>query len=389
MVYPLRVGIVAGEASGDILGGGLIRALKTRFPELTVEGIGGELMQAQGCHSLYPMEKLSVMGLTEVLGRLPELLKIRKTLTQKFLDNPPDIFIGIDAPDFTLQMEGRLKHAGIPTVHYVSPSVWAWKQKRIFKIKKTTDLLLALFPFEPACYAETEQGISFVGHPLADQIAHDSSLAGAREGFSLSKSDQVVAILPGSRGSEVKYLAEPFLQTARWLKEQRSDLKFILPAANEVRFAELKKILDTEYQDLDVQLVLKQSRQVMAAADAILIASGTATLEATILKKPMVVAYKMAPITYAIYSRMVKSKYISLPNLLAGELLVPELLQDKVQPELLGEGILKALDDQQYRCYLEEKFSEIHEQLHQDADEKAADAIVELLQDRGFDTCKA
>ena len=385
MPHPLRVGIVAGEASGDILGAGLIRSLRARYPQLIVEGIGGELMQAQGCHSFYPMEKLSVMGLTEVLGRLPELLKIRKNLIKTFLADPPDLFIGIDAPDFTLQMEGKLKQAGIPTVHYVSPSVWAWKPKRIFKIKKTTDLVLALFPFEPACYVETGQRIAFVGHPLADQIAQDKSLVAVREKFALNKADQVVAILPGSRGSEVKYLAEPFLQAVRWLKAKRPDLKFILPAANEVRFSELKKLLDSEYQDLNVQLVLKQSRQAMAAADAILIASGTATLEATLLKKPMVVAYKMAPITYAIYSRMVKSAYVSLPNLLADELLVPELLQDNVKPELLGEGILKALDDQQYRCYLEDKFTDIHTQLHQDADEKAADAIVALLKDRELD----
>lgn len=383
MPYPLRVGIVAGEASGDILGAGVIRALKKRFPELYVEGIGGELMQAEGCNSLYSMERLSVMGLVEVLGRLPELLKLRKSLIQHFINNPPDVFIGVDAPDFTLNMEGKLKASGTPTVHYVSPSVWAWKQKRIYKIKQTTDLLLALFPFEPACYRETEQRVAFVGHPLADQIASDQSLPSVRSDFGYLPQDQIVAILPGSRGSETRYLAEPFLQTARWLKQAKPELKFILPAANQTRFDELKALLDGEYRDLDVNLLLKQSRQAMAAADAVLIASGTATLEATLLRKPMVVAYKMAGLTYAIYSRMVKARFIALPNLLADEELAPEVLQDRVTPDVLGPLLLKTLEDKTYQDYLQTRYEAIKAQLHQDADERAADAIVKLLQDKG------
>ena len=383
MPNPLRIGIVAGEASGDILGAGLIRSLKTRFPDLIVEGIGGELMQAEGCISRYPMERLSVMGLVEVLGRLFELLKARKALIQYFIDNPPDVFIGIDAPDFTLHMEGRLKAAGIPTVHYVSPSVWAWKRKRIFKIKQTTDLVLALFPFEPACYQETGQRIEFVGHPLADQIVNDPSLQDPRALFSISESQRVVALLPGSRGSEIKYLAEPFLQTARWLAEKEPDLLFLLPAANEQRFNELEALLNESFSGLNVRLVLQQSRQVMATADAILIASGTATLEATILKKPMVVAYKMASLTYAIYSRMIKSRHISLPNLLADEALVPEILQDDVTPRILGEALLKALNDHSYIDYVQKRFEDVYTQLHQDADERAASAIVKLLEDKG------
>ncbi|WP_415889312.1 lipid-A-disaccharide synthase [Neptuniibacter sp. SY11_33] len=383
MPKPLRVGIVAGEASGDILGGGLIKALKNRYPELAVEGIGGELMIAQGCHSHYPLERLSVMGLVEVLGRLPELLGIRKKLINHFIDNPPDVFIGVDAPDFTLKMEGELKAVGIPTVHYVSPSVWAWKQKRIYKIKRTTDLVLSLFPFEAKHYAPTQQRVAFVGHPLADSIPLSVNVVESKKRFAVKPDEKIIALLPGSRGSELKYLAEPFLDTARWLSERLENVRFVIPAANETRHDQLHQLIVEKYSDLNIQLVMKHSRDVMAIADSILIASGTATLEATILQKPMVVAYKMASLTYAIYSRMVKSKFISLPNLLADEALVPEILQDQVKPEVLGPAVLKSLQDNEYKTYLRDKFSVIHEQLHQDADEKAADAIEALLKDKG------
>ncbi|WP_415911606.1 lipid-A-disaccharide synthase [Neptuniibacter sp. QD37_11] len=383
MPNPLRVGIVAGEASGDILGSGLIKALKKRYPDLTVEGIGGELMIAQGCHSHYPLERLSVMGLVEVLGRLPELLGIRKKLIRHFIDNPPDLFIGVDAPDFTLKMEGELKAAGIPTVHYVSPSVWAWKQKRIYKIKRTTDLVLSLFPFEAKHYAPTQQRVAFVGHPLADSIPLSVNVVESKKKFAVKSGEKIIALLPGSRGSELKYLAEPFLDTARWLSERLENVRFVIPAANETRHDQLHQLIVEKYSDLNIQLVMKHSRDVMAIADSILIASGTATLEATILQKPMVVAYKMAPLTYAIYSRMVKSKFISLPNLLVDEALVPEILQDQVKPAVLGPAVLKSLQDSEYKAYLRDKFSAIHKQLHQDADEKAADAIEALLKDKG------
>lgn len=383
MSKPLRIGIVAGEASGDILGSGLIKALKKRHPYLTVEGIGGELMIDAGCKTHYPIERLSVMGLVEVLGRLRELLKIRKNLTQYFLDNPPDLFIGVDAPDFTLKMEGDLKAAGIPTVHYVSPSVWAWKQKRIYKIKQTTDLVLSLFPFEAQHYAPTEQWVEFVGHPLANSIPKSVNIDKARQRFAVADDETIIAILPGSRGSEVKYLAKPFLETARWLAKQIENVRFVIPAANKQRHDQLHKLITDEFDDLNIQLVIKHSREVMAISDAILIASGTATLEATILQKPMVVAYKMASLTYSIYSKMVKSRFISLPNLLADELLVPEILQNDVRPEILGEHILKALQDKEYREYLANRFAQIHEQLYQNADEKAADAVEALLVKRG------
>jgi len=380
---PLRIGIVAGEASGDILGAGLMSALRKRHPGITFEGIPGELMQQQGCTELYPMERLSVMGLVEVLGRLPELLSARRRLIRHFLDNPPDLFVGIDAPDFTFAMERALKQAGIPTVHYVSPSVWAWKRKRIFKIKQSTDLLLTLFPFEAEVYRPTEQNLRFVGHPLADQIPAELDLAAARERYHRNRADQgpLVAVLPGSRGSELKYLARPFLETAAWLARQRPELEFIIPAANRKRYAQLENLLQG-YPDLKVTLVLQGSREVMALADAILIASGTATLEACLLQKPMVVAYRMAGLTYGIYSRMIKSRWISLPNVLAQEEMVPEVLQDDVRPEVLGPLVLKALEDDAYRQRVRQVFADIGEALRCNASERAADAVLELLESR-------
>ncbi|WP_432697640.1 lipid-A-disaccharide synthase [Marinobacterium sp. YM272] len=378
----LRIGIVAGEASGDILGAGLMQALQKRFPDIQFEGIGGELMLAAGCRSLYPMERLSVMGLVEVLGRVPELLRERRRLVRHFIANPPDLFIGIDAPDFTLGMERQLKQAGIPTVHYVSPSVWAWKRKRIFKIKRCVDLLLTLFPFEAEVYEPTQQNLRFVGHPLAEIIPAQIDMEQAREQYAAQADQKMVALLPGSRGSELKYLAQPFLETARWLQARDPGLVFVMPAANQRRYDQLAAMVAAEYGDLNLKLVRGHSREVMAAADAILIASGTATLEACLLRKPMVVAYRMAGLTYKIYSRMIESRWISLPNVLAGEEMVPEILQDRVSPDVLGPLVLRALDDNEYRSRIEQVFGQIGEQLRQNASERAADAVLELLQQR-------
>lgn len=379
----LRIGIVAGEASGDILGAGLLAELKQRFPDIEIEGIGGELMQAEGCKSLYPMERLSVMGLVEVLGRLRELMGIRRSLVKHFTAQRPDLFIGIDSPDFTLNLEGKLRLAGIPTVHYVSPSVWAWRSKRVFKILKTTDLMLTLFPFEAKFYQQHAMPVEFVGHPLANMIPVEPDQASARADLNLPYEQKIVALMPGSRGGELKYLAEPFLDTARWLLKRNADLVFVMPAANQERFDYLRALIDRSYSDLPIKLVLKRSREVLTAADAVLIASGTATLEALLLKKPMVVAYRMAPVTYMILSRLVSSKYISLPNLLADAPLVPEILQQDVRPEILGPAIEQALVDSDEQSALKQKFYEIHLQLRQDASKKAADAIVRLLQFRG------
>jgi lipid-A-disaccharide synthase len=379
----LRIGIVAGEASGDILGASLLAELKHRFPDITFEGIGGELMQAEGCVSLFPMERLSVMGLFEVLGRLRELLGIRKSLVTHFSQQPPDIFIGIDSPDFTLNLEGKLRQAGIPTVHYVSPSVWAWRSKRVFKILKTTDLMLTLFPFEAKFYQRHGMPVEFVGHPLANMIPLEPDQSAARSSLNLPHGQRIVALMPGSRGGELKYLAEPFLDTARWLLKRNADLVFVMPAANQERYDHLSELIDRQYSDLPIILVLKRSREVLTAADAVLIASGTATLEALLLKKPMVVAYRMAPLSYKILSRLVSSQYISLPNLLADAPLVPEILQNDVRPEVLGPAIEQALLDSDGQSELKQRFSEIHQQLRQDASKKAVDAIVKLLESRG------
>jgi len=379
----LRIGIVAGEASGDILGAGLIRVLNRRFENIEFEGIAGDLMIAEGCHSRVPLERLSVMGLVEVLGRLPELIRLRRSLRDDFIRNKPDLFIGIDAPDFNLDLEGALKQAGVPTVHYVSPSVWAWKQKRIYKIRRTTDLVLSLFPFEADYYKPTGQSVAYVGHPLADLLPHSIDQNQAKSSLVQNEERPVVAILPGSRGSEIKYLARPFLDAARLIQQQKPDAFFLLPAANEKRLDQLRDIVAAEYSELNLKIVLKQSREVMAAADAILIASGTATLEAALMETPMVVAYKMSPVTYAIYSRMLKTKYVSLPNILAGTELVPEMLQSQAEPELLAQQVIKMLDDKVYRDAMAEGLARIGEELRCDASERAADAIVELLKNRG------
>ena len=280
----LRIGIVAGEASGDILGAGLLAELKQRFPDIEIEGIGGELMQAEGCKSLYPMERLSVMGLVEVLGRLRELMGIRRSLVKHFTAQRPDLFIGIDSPDFTLNLEGKLRLAGIPTVHYVSPSVWAWRSKRVFKILKTTDLMLTLFPFEAKFYQQHAMPVEFVGHPLANMIPVEPDQASARADLNLPYEQKIVALMPGSRGGELKYLAEPFLDTARWLLKRNADLVFVMPAANQERFDYLSALIDRSYSELPIKLVLKRSREVLTAADAVLIASGHSALDALLLK---------------------------------------------------------------------------------------------------------
>lgn len=375
---PLRIGIVAGEASGDILGAGLISALQQRFPQLQVEGIAGPRMLQLGAKSLFPMERLSVMGLVEPLKRLPELLRIRRTLREHFIDSPPDLFVGIDSPDFTLSLEESLKAAGIPTVHYVSPSVWAWRRGRIKKIARAVDHMLTLLPFEADFYREHQVPVTFVGHPLADDIPLHTDTLEARRALGFAPDDRVIALLPGSRGGEVRLLGPLFLQTARWCHQRQSDLKFVLPAANEQRMAELRALLE-DYRDIPVTLLDGNSQQAVAAADNVLIASGTATLETMLLKKPMVVAYKMARLSYAIFSRMLHTPWVSLPNLLAQRELVPEILQDDATPENLGAALLKYYEDPLLYDQLQREFDDLHQQLRRDASARAADAVCRLI----------
>lgn len=380
---PVRIGMIAGEASGDILGSGLIKSLKARYPNASFEGIGGPLMIEQGFKTHVPMERLSVMGLVEVLGRLFELIGIRRRIKKYFLRQRPDVFIGIDAPDFNLGLEEQLRKNGIKTSHYVSPSVWAWRQKRVFKIARAVDLMLALFPFEAKFYKSHRVSVRFVGHPLADMIplAPDKQVYRAQLG--IPSGDTVVAILPGSRSGEISYIGESFLLAAKWINERRPDIKFIIPCINEARLSQVKALIDEHgLSNLPIQFVMGQSREVMAASDGVILASGTATLEAMLLKKPMVVAYRVSIITYFIMKRLLKAPFISLPNLLAGKELVPELIQDRAQPELIGQNVLDRLD-QEAAKNLESSFISLHNDLKKDASECAADAVAQLIEAQG------
>ncbi|WNZ55129.1 lipid-A-disaccharide synthase [Microbulbifer sp. MKSA007] len=375
---PIRIGIVVGEASGDILGFGLMAALKTRLPNVEFEGIAGPRMLELGAKSLFPMERLSVMGLVEPLKRLPELLKIRRSLRRHFTDNPPDLFIGIDSPDFTLTLEAALKAEGIPTVHYVSPSVWAWRQGRIKKIARAVDHMLTLLPFEANFYRDNQVPVTFVGHPLADEIPLQVDIAGERKALGFEKDDRVIALLPGSRGGEVRMLGPLFLQTARWCHQRHSDIKFVIPAANKQRMDEIQEQLK-DYPELPITLLEGQSRRAVSAADCVLIASGTATLETMLLKKPMVVTYKLGRLTSMIVSRMLHTPWVSLPNLLAQKELVPEILQNDAIPENLGAAVMQYFEDPLLGDHLEREFFEMHQQLRRNASERAADAVVGLL----------
>jgi len=376
----MRIGIVAGEASGDLLGSGLIHAIKKQHPDAVFEGIGGPLMEEAGCKSLFPMERLSVMGLVEVLGRLRELFAIRSSLVGHFTQNPPDFFIGIDAPDFNIGLECKLKQRGIPTVHYVSPSVWAWRGYRIHKIARSVDLMLTLFPFEAKFYKESGVPVAFVGHPLADQIELKPNQREARDALFLPQNRRIVALLPGSRSGEINRLARPFLEAAQLCFQQQSDLHFVVPLISEKTKNIFERIVaEKGYDQLPLTVYKENSRQVMLASDAILMASGTATLEAALLKKPMVVAYRVAPITYWIARCLVKLPYFSLPNLLTTKPLVAEFLQDDVTAQKLSEALLLNLDPaQQSVIEMGHAFEEIHLSLRQDASKRAAEAILSL-----------
>ncbi|GGD56796.1 lipid-A-disaccharide synthase [Lacimicrobium alkaliphilum] len=371
----IRIGIVAGEASGDILGAGLIEALRNRLPEAEFVGIGGPQMQEKGCKTLFDMEELSVMGLVEVLSRIRRLLAVRRALVEYFTQHSPDVFVGIDAPDFNLCLEQKLKSHGIPTVHYVSPTVWAWREKRIVKIARATNMVLSLLPFEKAFYDRHQVPCTFVGHTLADAIPLNPDQQAARQSLGLADSDKVLAVLPGSRGGEVQRLLPPFLQTVSLLKQQNPDLKVLIPAASQRR----RKQIEAGLRECNIQAIVldSQSRQAMIAADAVLLASGTASLEAMLCKKPMVVAYKFNWLTYQMGKRMYKPQWFSLPNLLANEELVPELVQHQVVPQHMADKLQPMLEKSDPA--LIQRFEALHRQLKLGADERAADAIIGVL----------
>ncbi len=377
MTKPLRIGIVAGEISGDILGAGFIEAIKAQYPDAEFVGVAGPRMQAAGCQALFDMEELAVMGIVEVLGRLPRLFKIKAELVRYFTDNPPDVFVGIDAPDFNLRLERDLKDHGIKTVHYVSPSVWAWRQKRIFKIEKATNLVLAFLPFEKAFYDKFNVPCEFIGHTMADAIPLETDKLAARQLLNLDPNQRYLAVLPGSRGGEMELIAPPFIETCRLLKQQHPDLGFVVALVNQKRREQFEQAWQSIAPELDFVLVDDTARNVMIASDAVLLASGTVALECMLVKRPMVVGYKVKPLTAWLAKRMLKTKYVSLPNILADKELVPELLQEECEPAKLAGQVNRFLA--QDNSDLIAEFNQMHQWIRCDADKQAAQAVLKLI----------
>ena len=369
--------IVVGEHSGDTLGAGLMLALQKQFPDAKFVGIGGEKMQKLGFESLFAMEELAVMGIVEVLGRLRRLLHVRKSLIDYFTQNQPDVFIGIDAPDFNIGLELRLKGQGIKTVHYVSPSVWAWLEKRIFKIAKATDMVLSLLPFEKAFYDQHQVPCTFVGHPLADDIPMESDKEKARNELGLPHKSKILALMPGSRGGELSRLLAPFFASAQQLQQDDENLIIIAPMVSEKRAQQFTRLKAELAPNLKVDVIIDKTQTVMAASDCLLTASGTVTLEAALIKRPMVICYKFNLITYWLAKWLVKLQWFSLPNLLANKALVPELLQDEVCVERIVPLVKERLYQDQSQ--LNDSFTAIHQQLKCNASQQAANAVIALL----------
>lgn len=376
----VRVGMVAGEASGDLLAAHLIAALKMRRPQLRFAGIGGPKMIAQGFESHVPMDKLAVRGYAEVLRHYREIMGIRRKIAARLLAERPAAFIGVDSSDFNLDLERALKDAGIPAIHYVSPSVWAWRGWRVRRVARSVTHLLAMFPFEPVLYQEAGVAVTYVGHPLADLIAMDPDRGKARAELRLPPGSRVVALLPGSRRSELQYMGDVFVQTARRLLQDLPNAHFVCPTASratrEMFEAALRRHQATS---LPLTLLFGHSHEALAAAEIALVASGTATLEAALFKTPMVIAYRQSPVTWALMRRMLYLPYIGLPNILAGEQLVPEFVQEKATPGALANALLDLLHNAGAQRKQLEKFREIHLVLRQNTAEKAADAVLAVL----------
>lgn len=373
--------MVVGEHSGDTLGAGLMQQLQLSYPNAKFIGIGGPKMLALGFESLFDMEELSVMGVFEVLGRLRRLLYIRKFLCDYFITNKPNVFIGIDAPDFNITLEARLKAQAIKTVHYVSPSVWAWREKRVFKIAKATNMVLSLLPFEKAFYDKHQIPCTFVGHSLADDIPLVSDKLMARQALGLSETAKILALMPGSRSGELSRLVEPFLLSAKKLRSceqaKATQLIFVVPMVSEKRAEQFHQLHNKIAPELSVKVVVGKTQQVMAASDCLLTASGTVTLEAALVKRPMVICYKFNPLTYHMFKGFVKLKWFSLPNLLANKSLVPELLQVEVSVENILPLVIERLFEDQ--SALNQAYTDIHLTLRQNASEQAAKAVIDLL----------
>jgi lipid-A-disaccharide synthase len=377
----MRFALVAGEASGDYLGGALIQALRARFPGATFYGVAGPRMIAAGCEAIESVEALSVMGLVEVLKDLPRLVKLRSRLARRFVADRPDCFIGIDAPDFNLHVERKVRDAGIKSVHYVSPTVWAWRQGRVKSIAKADDLVLCLFPFEPKFYAEHHVKAAYVGHPLADDLDDSVAPAQARAALGIDTGGTCVAILPGSRHGELKYLAALFAGAAQWLAQKRPELRFLVPIAKPSLRAEMEAAIAAHAPGLKWHLFDSWSREVMQASDVVLLASGTATLECLLVGRPMVIGYKASWLTEFILGDLglIKVKHAGLPNLLAAEPVVPELLREKAKPEFFGAAVLELLEQPAARERQLSQFSAVRRELKQNAAARAADAIAALV----------
>ena len=374
------VGMVAGEASGDLLGSHLMAALQKEMPGIKFIGIGGPKMQAAGMEILFPMEKLAVRGYVEVLRHFFEIVGIRNQLRTRFISSPPDLFIGIDAPDFNLDLELALKDRDIPTVHYVSPSIWAWRGERIHKIKRAVSHVLALFPFEVSLYEKAGVPVTYVGHPLADILPLLPDRRAMREQMRIPLSQKVFALLPGSRQSEVKFLAKTFIETAKIILQKCPEARFLVPFSSRETRNIFKIILDqSAAESLPIMLFFGHAHEAMIAADGVLVASGTATLEAALLKRPMVITYKMSGLTFWLMKRKKLQPYVGLPNVLAGKFVVPEILQNDATPENLAQALLNLMGDKKAMEELEAQFTAMHLQLKQGTAQKAAQALLPYL----------
>lgn len=380
MPQKIVIGIVAGEASGDLLGSHLMAALKKARPEVQFVGIGGPRMQSVGMEVLFPMETLAVSGYVEVLGSYREIIGIRNKLKKYLLDNRPALFIAVDAPDFNLDLELALKRRGIPTIHYVSPSIWAWRGERIKKIKRAVSHMLALFPHEPKIYQQAGVPVDYVGHPLADMLPDQPDRAGMRETMRIPVTAKVFALLPGSRQSEVRQLAHTYITTAMQILEQLPDARFLVPlVSRETREIFEQALYDCDAEQLPITLLFGHAQDAMIAADGVLVASGTATLECALLKRPMVITYRMPPLTWRLMKRKSYLPYVGLPNILCERFVVPELLQDDATPENLAQALLNLVNDKDAVAKLEQTFTVLHQTLRQDTAQKAAAAILPYL----------
>ena len=375
----MKIGLVAGEASGDVLGAGLIRAIRARHPDAIIEGVAGPLMIAAGCESWEPAESLAVMGLVEPLAHVPRLLRLRRKLARRWIESPPDVFVGIDAPDFNLGLEKKLRKAGIKTAHYVSPSIWAWRPGRVKKIRKAADTVLCILPFEKALYEGHDVKAVFVGHPSATAAPDFVDMQKARTALQLD-APQVVAVLPGSRGAEIARLGGIVADAAKAIHDARPDVRFVTPVAAPGLRPAIEQQLEAAGVAGYFTLLEGNAQAAMSAADVVLLASGTAVLEAAMLRKPVVATYRVNSLSWRIGMtlRLVKVAYFTLPNLLTEEPLVPEFIQDDAQPEAIAAAVIELLDNPERRQFISERFDRLKDELALDADQLAADAVLEL-----------